>query len=365
MANNVLMAASNQWMTRPADQRFASLTDLHSAVCAHRDNAIEAPSVDLKKLRVEMMDFEDATEPVLIGQSGKVARFTHNGFKQLASRIGAPANYLRELPGELVMANMNYGLQAVQETGRDDNLLFAKNGHMRLRAALSSSYRRIWNADITKRLIQLTDQHPEWQPAPAAFDGSRGLYASDSDMFAFLVDNDRRIFEKGPAGGLGRGFFVSNSETGNGSFAITTFFYEYVCGNHRVWGASGVKELRIRHVGNADDRAFSELSVELTKYADASAKDDEAKVERARTKVLAENKDELLDLIFGLRLPNITRKTLESSYKVAEEHEHWYGDPRTAWGITGGMTQVARDLPNASDRVALERATGRVLQMAF
>jgi hypothetical protein len=365
MSNTVLTAASNQWMNRPADQRFSSLTNLHAAVCEHRDNAVEAPNIDLKQLRIDMMDFEDATEPVLIGQTGKVARFTHNGFRQLASRIGAPANYLRELPGKLVMDNMNYGLQNLDTVGRDDNLLFSRNGDMRLRAALSSSYRRIWNADITKRLLALTEQQPEWQPAPAAFDGSRGLYASDNDMFAFLVDNERRIFEKGPAGGLGRGFFVSNSETGNGSFVITTFFYEYVCGNHRVWGASGVKELRVRHVGNADDRAFNELSVELTKYADASAKDDEDKVQKARTKVLAANKDELLDLIFGLRLPNVTRRVLDQSYAIAESHEDWYGNPHTAWGITGGMTQVARDLPNASDRVALERATGRVLQMAF
>jgi hypothetical protein len=28
-----------------------------------------------------------------------------------------------------------------------------------------------------------------------------------------------------------------------------TFLYEYVCGNHRVWGASNVVEVKIRHIG--------------------------------------------------------------------------------------------------------------------
>lgn len=364
--SQTLETAHRQWASRPADQRFSSLQDLHLAVQHHRDVAVEAVNVDLSKLQIGMRQFSDAVamEPVLIGETGKEARFTNNGFRQLCSKIGVPAQYISELPGELVMANMNYGLSNAT-TGDRNALLFAQNGNMRLRAALSTDYMRIWNSDITTRLIRLSeDTNGMWQPAPAAFDGSRGLYASDSDMFAFLVDNERRIFEKGPEGGLSRGFFVSNSETGNGSFCITTFFYEYVCGNHRVWGATGVQELRIRHVGRADEKAFSELSVELTKYAESSAADDEARITVARTKVLANTKDELLDRVFGFRMAGVSRKVLEESYDVAESHEDWYGNPRSVWGYVGGMTQVARDLPNASDRVALERASARVMALA-
>ena len=366
---HVLMAACNQWMNRPADQRFSSLEDLHAACSHHKDVAVEAHHVDLRTLRIDAMevqteDGEQAVVPKLIGSTGAVASFTHHGFGQLCRRIEAPASYLRSLPAELVATNMNHGLRNTVN-GTDDSFLFAKNGELRLRAALSGDYKRIWNADITSRLLRLTAEQPEWQPAPAAFDGSRGLYASDEDMFAFLVDNDRRIFEKGPAGGLGRGFFVSNSEVGLGSFSITTFFYEYVCGNHRVWGASGVQELRIRHVGKADERAFSELQVELTKYADASAKDDEEKVKRAQVTLLGKDKDEVLDKVFGLRLREVGRRIIEQSYEVAEQHSDWYGDPNSVWGLTGGMTQVARDMANASDRVALEKAAGKVLQIAF
>lgn len=351
-------AAHNQWISRPADERFASLEALHEATTHHKSVAVEAVGVNLAKLTVAMRD----NEPVLIGETGKEARFTNHGFKQLAARVGAPANYLRTLPGELVVANFNHGL--VNSTAQDDALLFAKNGEMRLRAALSGSYRRIWNSDITERLIAMTALYPMWQPAPAAFDGSRGLYASDEDMFAFLVDNNRRIFERGPAGGLSRGFMVSNSEVGTGAFVITTFFYEYVCGNHRVWGVSNQKELRIRHVGNAAASAFNELGVELTKYADSSAKDDEAAITRMQTKVLASSKDELLDMVFGLRINGLSRRTIEQSYDLAVQREDWYGSPHSVWGLTGGMTEVARDLPNATDRVALERAASKVMALA-
>lgn len=365
----VLTQASNQWASRPADQRFSSLDDLHAAVMHHKEVAVEARGVDLRQLRVTAAtgQNDDGTVsqyPTLIGASGTVANFTHHSFGQIARRIGAPANYLRSLPAELVAENMNHGL-ARCDAGDNDALLFSQNGSLTLRAALSNDYQRIWNSDITSRLIRLTEEHPEWQPAPAAFDGSRGLYASDADVFAFMVDNDRRIFERGPAGGLGRGFFVSNTEVGGTAFKFTTFLYEYVCGNHRVWGASGVQELSIRHVGNADDKAFAELAIELRKYADSSAEADELKVMRAQSTLLGENKEAVLDRVFGLRMRDLGRKLIEQSYNVAEQHSDWYGDPKSVWGLTGGMTQVARDLPNASDRVALERAAGKVMQIAF
>jgi len=369
--SSVLMAACNQWMTRPADQRFGSLEDLHAAVTHHREVAVEVQGVDLRSLSIETRTFTDASgatvaEPVLLGATDTPARFTNHGFNQLTRRIGAPAGYLTKLPPELAALNMNHGLQSLEEGTADrDSLLFAKNGDLRLRADLSKSYKRIWNADITSRLLRLNAEHPEWQPAPAAFDGSRGLYASDSDMFAFMVDNDRRIFETGPAGGLARGFFVGNSEVGDGSFFVTTFLYEYVCGNHRVWGATGVQELRIRHVGNADDRAFEELSVELTKYADGSAAEDNRKVAAAMKFSLGGTKDEVLDRVFGFRDKALSQKVIAAAYDMAETHSEWYGDPRTMWGFTGGLTQVARDLPIAADRIALERSAGKLMSVAF
>jgi hypothetical protein len=355
-----LTAATDQWMSRPADERFGSLADLHAAVTHHREASIESTHVDIKSLVASSQD----GEPIITGTSGVPARFTNYGFGQFTRRIGAPAAYLRELPAELVALNMNHGI-ATCENGDDDNLLFASNGSLRLRAALSGKYTRIWNSDVTSRLIRLTDQSPEWQPAPAAFDGSRGLYASDENMFAFLVDNDRRIFEKGPGGGLGRGFFVSNSEVGSASFAVTTFFYEYICGNHRVWGASGISELRIPHIGTADARAFDRLSVELTRYADSSAADDELKVAAMMRTTLGGTKDEVLDRVFSLRLPGLGRKVALDAYTLAEAHSEWYGDPKSVWGLTGGATELARDMANADDRVALERSAGKLMQIAF
>lgn len=357
---SVLLQATNQWSTRPADQRFRSLGELHAAVQHYKDIAAEA-----ERPYVGMRVGQSPEGPTLVGERG-YAKFTHWSFGQLCARVGAPASYLRTLPGELVSRNLNHSLATFRPEDDDmAKLYFTQNGGLTLAALTSPKYTRIFDADITRRLIRLSEQHPEWQPAPAAFDGSRGLYASDHDLFAFMVDNDRRIFDKDPNGGLGRGFFVSNSEVGAASFAITTFFYEYVCGNHRVWGAKGVTELRLRHVGKADDRAFGELEGQLIKYADASASGDEAKVMAMKRMSLGNDKDAVLDKVFGLRIPELSRKAIEQGYDKAVEHESWYGDPRSVWGLTGGITEVARDMVNADERVKLERAAGKVMQIAF
>lgn len=365
---STLMHASNQWANRPADERFADLHSLHDAVTRYREMTVEARDVNLRALRITSGTFADdlgqtVEEPVIVGPSGTPARFSHFSFGQIARRVHAPANYLRSLPTDLVVQNLNHGIERYDGEEDNENLLFAQNGGLRLRASTSMKYTRIWNTDITSRLIRLTQDNPEWQPAPAAFDGSRGLYASDRDIFCFMVDNDRRIFEAAPGGGLSRGFFVWNSEVGDKSFGFMTFFYNYICGNHIVWGASGVAEIRIPHIGNADDRAFKKLAVELRKYATASDSDDEAKIERAMRFELGASKEEVLDAVFKL---GVTRKVADQAYDAAEAHTDWYGSPRSVWGMVNGITHIAaREVQNADERVALDRTAGKVMQIAF
>ncbi len=351
-----LTQANNQWASRPADERFGSLQAMHDAAMSYRTTAAVA-KIKHDALRVAA----SGGELILTGPKGGEATMTNWSFGQVAERAKAPAAYLKTLPAQLAAECLNLGL--ARHKGPDAQLLVSKNpgtGLMSARAVTSDKYSRIWNADITKRLCELEARGP-WQPAPAAFDGSRGLYLGDRDMFAFLVDNERRIFEKGPGGGLSRGFFCWNSEVGDASFGIMSFLYEYVCGNHRVWGAQNINEARIIHIGHDQSaKAFQMMTVEVKKYAESSAADDELKVERARTYQIGATKDEVLDAIFKLKVPTITKKLAGEAYALAEQRVDWYGSPRSAWGYAGALTEIARDMPNANDRHALNLAGTRV-----
>lgn len=356
-----LFKASRQWAERPPDERFRSLNELHDVCTAYRQVAATA-TVPYRSLRPVAVGQDDVVlENIGTGAQGAL---THWAFGQLCQRAGAPASYLRELPAPLAAECLRSGLGDKQPNEQAQVLVHRPNGGRLIRALTSTEYTRIWNSDVTARLVRLAERG-EWQPAPAAMDGSRGLYASDHDLFAFLVDNGRRVFERLPGGGLSRGFFVWNSEVGAASFGVCTFLYEYVCGNHIVWGARGVRELRIRHVGNADARAFGELQAQLREYAEASASDDEAKIQRAMSYTLGKNKEEVLDRIFGLRVPQLSRKRTEEAFERARLHDEWYGDPKTAWGMANGITELAQAVPYTDERVALDRAAGKVLEAAF
>lgn len=368
--NAPLMEASRQWASRPADQRFDSLEALHAAVSHHREVAAEQKHVAISKLRITTaMDSQGVVHPVLgTTTTDQTAKFSHFGFGSFARRLSnadnpVPASYLRTLPAGLASANLNNAIKnATARDLSDTTILFAQNGDLVARAFTSDDYTRIWNVDITKRLLEFVRLNPDWQPAPAAFDGSRGLYASDKDIFAFLVDNDRRIFESLPGGGLGRGFFLSNSEVGDRSFSITTFWYQYICGNHMVWGAKGVANLRIPHIGDADERAFRKMAVELRRYADASTAGDEAKVASMIKTTVEGTKDEVLDKLFGL---GISRKVAAQAVDIADRSEDRYGNPRSVFALVSGITEIARDKVNADERVKLEAAAGKVAQIAF
>jgi hypothetical protein len=384
-----LFKASRQWAQRPDDERFSTLEELHGVCISYRGKAAEstAPYADLEVV-------SDGPEVKLAGRE-QTALFSHWAFGQLSQRVGAPPSYLRALPASLAATCLNHGLKARVAESNGDNaaLMFHRNnGDLLLRAVTSDLYTRIWNADITGRLLGLGDgwRVPPARPCRDGQAGARpateadllrrdgfslsinvgdliapaGLYASDHDMFAFMVNEDRRISD-GTAEGLSRGFFCWNSEVGASSFGIMTFLYRNVCGNHIVWGASGVNELRIRHVGNADDKAFGALQGELVRYADSSASDEEAKIEAAKRYELGQTKDEVLDKVFGFRLASLSREKIGQGYELAAAHADLDGSPRSAWGLAQGLTRLSQTLPYADARVALDRAAGKVLQIAF
>lgn len=353
-----LTRAHHEWANRASDERFASLEDLHAAATGTREIAGHA-TVSGSSLSVREID----GDVVLDGGSAQ-ATLTNWSFRQLASAAKAPVDYITKLPARLAADCLNEGLKAERQDDKLQLLFSQKDEGLELRAMTSDKYARIWNSDITERLLDL-QSGGTWQPAPAAFDGSRGLYMGDRDMFAFMVDNERRIFETLPEGGLSRGFFIWNSEVGARSFGIMTFLYEYVCGNHRVWGAQDISELRIAHIGNAGNLAFDEIQGQLVKYAEGAATEDELVIQRMIDFKLGKNRNEVLDAILQIRGQSFSKKFLDKTLDLAESREDWYGNPYTAWGVAGAMTEIARDLPNADERHSLEKASVKVQELAL
>lgn len=381
-----LFKANRQWAERPDDERFSSLEQMLAACKDYFKSAAES--------RAAWGDFRceaDAGEVYLVGKEQQRAAFTHYAFGQLCQRIEAPASYLRELPATLAVQNLNHGLAKRGEQGTAQMLFHGRNGSLVLRAATSDRYERVWNWEVLERMLGLEAQGWRVPPARPAREGQKGarpateadvlqdrdgggglsievgdliapagLYASDHDMFVFLVNEQRRI-EDGSEGGLSRGFFVENSEVGDSSLRVTRFLYRHVCGNHIVWGAKGVTELSIRHVGNPRAR-FAAMEAQLKRYSDASASDEEAIIAKARSFRLGATKEEVLERLFKKERV-ATKKALEQGLEAIRAEQD--GDPLSAWAVVNGLTRASQASPYADQRTELDRAAGEVLQIAF
>ena len=386
MSNMNLFKASRQWSTRPADERFWNLQDMLSACEGYRSEAREA-TINVKDLRVEAQDGEIK----LIGKASTPARLTHWSFGQLAGDAGAPAGYLRNLPATLAAQNLNYGL-ASQSEDREARLLVHSNGDLLVRAITSDRYVRIWNSEALERLIDVLPDG--WRVAPArpangcetriatdadCFNGTlvkpgdligpADLYASDHDMFAFLVNPERTVE------GLMRGIIVTNSEVGAACFSVTRFLFDHVCSNHIIWAAKDLQEVRIRHIGTADVKAMRQLSVELVAYANEGTDADHARIAAARSMVFANQdslalgsaKDQTLEAVLSWASRAkviVPKKTLAAAYDVAAATPR-YGNPNTPWALANGLTEISQQSAFADERAKIDRVAGKILSMAF
>lgn len=359
-----LFHAHNQWATRPDDERFGSLEEMHRATLEYAQSARKA-NVAWSDLRVEAQ----GDQLSLVGKTGIPAVLTNYAFGQLSSRVSAPASYLRELPATLAAQNLNHGLKN-RGTGTAQ-LLFHTNGRLLLRAATSEQYSRIWNHEVVARLIEVSARH-DLIPGQQTMDWSTGslaeldpsapkaLYASDHDLFAFLMSRDRTLVD--PVGKtLRRGVIVVNSEVGDKSLKFLGFYFRDVCCNHIIWGAEQLAEISLRHVGSIHQR-FIDAQVQVRRYLDGAASLDTAKFQQLTVQI-SDTKEAVLDRLFGIRSLALPRKTLAAAYDAVDPEQD--GDPRTVWGFAQGITRHSQNTPYADERTQLDRAAGRLLDMAF
>ena len=194
-----LFQASKQWATRADEERFTSLVDMHKHFETLRAQSRELVAVSTK---LEIRPTEDNKGLELYGPNGIGYAPTHWAFGQIAQRAEAPAGYLRTLPAPIAADAINYGLQFKRNIDEVGVLLHkTEDGVGTVRAMTGPKYGRVWNRDVTKALLErfgdgITGKFRvpgEWGKAVTVTKANTTMYASDEDMFVFLVDEKNRI----------------------------------------------------------------------------------------------------------------------------------------------------------------------------
>lgn len=360
-----LMDASNQWSTRPADERFVSLDDMLDKMRTLRSNSNARVIANRSMHAAPVADSE--TGLVIVGPSGAPVVPTHWSFGQLAQRVGAPAGYMRDLPPAIAADCINWGLRQrdVEELGV---LLQRPNGHTNIAAVTGPNYGRIWNDQIVAQTVKVFGDGitgdfrvpGEFGKAVEVTKANTTLFAGDRDCFIFLADEKNRIElpnrRDGQPGTLARGFFIRNSDVGAASFDIDTFLFDYVCCNRIVWGVSNHAKVSFRHSKGAPERFAEQVAPALERYTQEGTADIVTAIDAARAARIGD-KDEVT--AFMTKRFTKSQVSAISAAHIADE-----GRPiETLWDVSTGATAYARGLEYQDARFDIERKAGAVLDL--
>ena len=364
---------ASEWFSRPADERYLSLSELHAAVRGRAERS-RTRTVESAAIRVEAnRDDAERLTLVLPGESSPLAP-THWSFGQLATMVGAPSAYLRQLPAPLAAINLQYGLTS--NRAELIKTLEVGDGRAELRAVTSPDYGRIFDQELVVAVQRIAGNgtgDTRWK-VPGVLDWSTGiynprvditkstttLYASDRDVFLFLVD-DLNPIEAGklPDGSPDlyfRGFYCWNSEVGAKTLGIASFYLRAVCQNRNLWGVEDFEEITIRHSKYAASRFAHEAAPALTRFANSSPMPFVNGIKSARERVVARTDEERTDFLrkrgFG---KSETAKIIETA--LAEEGRK----PESVFDFVQGITAVARDRPHQDARLDLEARAKKLL----
>jgi hypothetical protein len=374
---------SSEWMTRPADERFLSLQALMAAVESRhgrsRERTIESAAVEVEaspddpaRLTLRMPDSDEPFAP------------THWSFGQLAGLVGAPAAYLRQLPAGLAAANLRHGLAAhrsepIKLLEAADEIDDGSGSRMTLRAVTGPDYGRIPDHELVAAVRRIAGDgvgDTRWK-VPGVLDWGTAvydptvpvspetttLYASDRDVFLFLVDDLHPIeagrLPNGEPDLFFRGFYCWNSEVGARTLGIASFYLRAVCQNRNLWGVEEFSEITIRHSKHAAGRFALAAAPALARFADSSPLPFAAGVRAARERIVARSDEERVEF---LRTRGFSKaETASVVAKVIAEEGH---PPASVFDFAQGITALARAKPHQDARLALEARARTLMAQA-
>jgi hypothetical protein len=367
---------SSEWFSRPDDERYLSLSALHAAVRARADRAT-ARTVESRAVRVEAS--RDSAERLSLIVPGRQAPIepTHWSFGQLCSLVGAPSGYLRDLPAPLAGINLQHGL--LSHRAELVKTLEAEDGRLELRAVTGPDYGRIWDHELVSAVMNIAGDGTGdtcWK-VPGVLDwatmthnpfvditrDTTTLYASDRDVFLFLVDDTHPIeagrLPNGDPDLYFRGFYCWNSEVGSKTLGIASFYLRAVCMNRNLWGVEGFEEISIRHSKFAAQRFAHEAAPALTSFAHSSPAPFVAGIRTARERIVART-DQDRDAFLRKRGFN-KGETAKVIAAVLDEEGR---PPESLFDFVQGITSVARSKPHQDARLELEGKAKTLLERA-
>jgi len=255
-----------------------------------------------------------------------------------------------------------------------------EDGRTELRAVTGPDYGRIWDHELVSAVQKIAGNglgDTRWK-VPGVLDWqsmthnpyvdiskeTTTLYASDRDVFLFLVDDSHPIeagrLPNGEPDLYFRGFYAWNSEVGSKTLGIASFYLRGVCQNRNLWGVESFESITIRHSKFAAKRFAYEATPALDSFANSSPAPFIAGIKAAREQVVAKTDDDRETFLRkrGFSKPE-TAKIIETV--LNEEGKK----PESIFDFVQGITALARTKPHQDARLELETKAKKFMAAAI
>jgi hypothetical protein len=250
----------SEWFSRRRDERFPR-SPIWAAPCANAPSG--AGPARWKALIIRSESLRPRTPLLDPTRRGGPDRRRRTGASGSSPAWSAPGRLSAPASAALAGINLQYGRPRIGPSG--SRSFEIEEGRVELRAVTGPDYGRIHDYELSEAIQRIAGNgtgDTRWK-VPGVLDWSTGiynprvdvskdtttLYASDRDVFVFLVD-DLNPIEAGrlPDGSpdlFFRGFYAWNSEVGAKTLGIASFYLRAVC-QIACCGASRIS-ITIRH----------------------------------------------------------------------------------------------------------------------
>ena len=338
-----LTRANQQLFSRPDDERFASLNDLWTF--CRRQKELSADRWVPPSSLVPTAD--DGCLRLTVGNDGAFS-LNHWSFSQLCLKNGVSTDTINRLSADTAS-------RALRETMPEGTkpLQVLTTGSS-VRSIHGVTYSRLWSADLVAMLSEFA---VDFQPPPNGYNGATGLYAGERDLFCFLIDPTGWAEIEGE--NFAPGLFAWNSEVGQSSVGISTFWFQQICQNHIVWDATEVVDFTRKHTGKVGEALgdIRRIVAQLVEKRDARKDGFAALMKKAMRTTLGADAEEIEKL---LTKSGFNRALAARAVALAQESKTRF----TVFSVVDALTRIAREQPNAGDRTAADEKASKLLALA-
>ena len=185
-----------------------------------------------------------------------------------------------------------------------------------------------------------------------------GLYRGDRNSFGFVCNERGKIDIEDSS--LYHAVMWGNSEVGKETLWFQDVLYDFICGNHMIWGPKRVRKTKHKHTGNVRDvLQKATLMFRETDSERWSRRESIARIHTAATRSQFATsrklvKDKLEDYL--------TKKDAAGVLPFLDHEAAYPKNPTSYWGVSSAITLYSQTKNFTDERLALDTIAGNMIQ---